>query len=185
MAQAAQSSSLLDAFSIPNPVSGFFKTAHDFEFESLDGKTIALSDFKGSPLLVVNIASLCTFTPQLEGVQSLWDTYNERGLAVVGIPSNDFAGQEPGTNDDIAEFCDARFNVKFPIAAKTSVIGLGAHPFFKWMFMRYGAFGVPMWNFHKFLFSPEGRLIRSVPPFVPPSTFLLTQPIERYTASRD
>ena len=132
--------------------------AYDFEFDSLDGQPLPLARFRGKPVLVVNTASKCGLTPQYEGLESLWADYKDRGLIVLGVPSNNFAGQEPGTEAEIAQFCSATYGVDFPMTAKTEVIGDGAHPFYRWVRAQAGEDGEPKWNFHKILIGKDGAL---------------------------
>ena len=135
------------------------QTAHDFSFPSIDGGTIALSAFAGKTVLIVNTASACGFTGQYEGLQKLWETYQEKGLVILAIPSNDFGAQDPGTNAEIAEFCSANFKTTFPIAAKQNVKGPDAHPFFTWVSSELGAASRPRWNFYKYLIAPDGQAV--------------------------
>ena len=137
------------------------KSAYNFEFDSIEGGIISLSDYKGDVILIVNTASECGFTRQYEGLQSLWNEYKEDGLVVIGIPSNDFGGQEPGTNDQIKRFCTVNFNINFPMAAKTFVKGEKAHPFYKWVNDELGWRAIPKWNFHKYLIARDGSLQES------------------------
>ena len=132
-------------------------TAYDFSFTGIDGKPLPLAQFKGHPILVVNTASECGYTPQYEGLESLWQAYGDKGLVVVGVPCNDFGGQEPGTAKDIATFCKVNYGVSFPLAGKTVVKGDRADPFYKWAGEQAGASGQPKWNFHKYLIGADGR----------------------------
>ena len=134
------------------------KSAYNFEFDSIEGGVISLSDYRGDVILVVNTASECGFTRQYEGLQSLWNEYKDAGLVVIGVPSNDFGGQEPGTNDQIKRFCTANFNINFPMAVKTFVKGEKAHPFYKWVNDELGWRARPKWNFHKYLIARDGSL---------------------------
>lgn len=134
-------------------------TAHDFTLTGIDGKPLPLAQYKGSPLLVVNTASACGFTPQYEELEALWQAYREKGLVIIGVPSNDFGGQEPGTAEEIASFCKLNYGVSFPLADKTAVKGAGADPFYKWAGDQAGALGRPKWNFHKYLIGADGRFI--------------------------
>ena len=106
--------------------------AHDFQFTRIEGGPLPLSDFKGKAVLVVNTASRCGYTPQYTGLQKLWRTYRDKGLVVLGVPSNDFGGQEPGSNEEIGRFCEATFDVTFPLAERQDVSGAGAHPRYRW-----------------------------------------------------
>lgn len=107
---------------------------------------------------MVNTASFCGFTPQYQGLQALWDTYRELGLVVLGVPSNDFGQQEPGSSAEIKDFCDANYQVTFPLTEKEMVSGAKAHPFYQWAKQEKGTLAAPKWNFHKYLVAPDGRL---------------------------
>lgn len=135
------------------------RTAHDFAFRTGDGGTLPLGAYAGNPLLIVNTASECGFTPQYGELQDLWRRHRDEGLAVLAVPSNDFGGQEPGSDAEIAEFCATRFGVDFPVAAKTRVRGEDAHPFFRWAAEQGGFLAKPRWNFYKYLIDGEGRLV--------------------------
>lgn len=132
-------------------------TAYGFSFPSLKGGDIRLADFAGKPLLVVNTASLCGFTPQYAGLQEIWTQFRARGLTVIGVPSNDFGAQEPGGATDITQTAEQTYHVTFPIAAKTSVKGPNAHPFYKWAATERPA-DLPGWNFHKYLVGRDGHI---------------------------
>ena len=133
--------------------------AHSFAFEAIEGGDLPLSDFAGKAILVVNTASFCGFTKQYEGLQSLWERYRDRGLVVLGVPSNDFGQQEPGSEAEIAEFCELTYGIEFPMTSKVAVKGQGAHPFYLWAAEELGSKAAPRWNFHKYLIDPEGRLL--------------------------
>ena len=124
-------------------------SAHDFDFTSIDGKAV----------LVVNTASRCGLTPQYEGLESLWSDYKDKGLVVLGVPSNDFGAQEPGTESEIQSFCTTNFGVDFPMTSKVPVSGDQAHPFYRWAKAELGAEAEPKWNFHKILVGKDGQLI--------------------------
>jgi glutathione peroxidase len=132
-------------------------TAYAFSFQALSGGEIRLGDYSGRPLLVVNTASLCGYTPQYAGLQQLWTEFRERGLGMIGVPSNDFGGQEPGGAAEIAETAQHQYAVTFPIAAKAVVIGPSAHPFYKWA-AEARPKDVPRWNFHKYLVGRDGYI---------------------------
>jgi glutathione peroxidase len=134
-------------------------TAHDFTLTGIDGKPMPLSQFKGSPVLVVNTASECGYTPQYEELEALWQAYRDKGLVILGVPSNDFGGQEPGSAEEIASFCKLNYGVTFPLADKTVVKGAGAHPFYAWAGEHAGMLGRPKWNFHKYLIGADGRFV--------------------------
>jgi glutathione peroxidase len=133
-------------------------SAHDFSFTTLDGKPMPLADFKGKVLLVVNTASQCGFTPQYAGLQNLWQRYKDRGLVVIGVPSNDFGSQEPGDASAIQTFTQSQYHIDFPMTSKAIVSGDEAHPFYKWLRVQHGSMVRPMWNFHKFLIGKDGQL---------------------------
>jgi len=132
-------------------------TAYAFSFPALTGDDIRLADYAGRPLLVVNTASLCGFTPQYAGLQELWTQFHERGLMIIGVPSNDFGGQEPGGATEIAATAQQQYGVTFPIAAKAVVRGPNAHPFYKWA-AEARPKDVPRWNFHKYLIGRDGYI---------------------------
>jgi glutathione peroxidase len=134
-------------------------SAYDFAFRTIDGQPLPLSDFRGKAVLVVNTASQCGFTRQYAGLQDIWEKYRDRGLVVLGVPSNDFGAQEPGTESEIKEFCEVNFNVAFPLTAKERVAGGSAHPFYRWAAEQLGFAALPRWNFHKYLVAPDGRLV--------------------------
>jgi glutathione peroxidase len=143
-------------------------TAYGFSFPALAGGDIKLGDFAGHPFLVVNTASQCGNTPQYAGLQALWTEFHDRGLMIVGVPSNDFGGQEPGDAADIAQTAQHEYGVTFPMAAKTVVKGANAHPFYKWVAeARPG--DVPRWNFHKYLIGRDGYVADSFAEAVEPT----------------
>jgi glutathione peroxidase len=135
----------------------------DFDARTIDGKTVKLSAFKGKVLLIVNTASACGFTPQFGGLEKLWEQYKDQGLVVLGFPSNEFGSQDPGSNDEIASFCQVNYGVSFPMMAKIEVNGGGAHPLYKWLTKEAPGFlgtqGIK-WNFTKFLVDPEGNVVK-------------------------
>jgi glutathione peroxidase len=132
-------------------------TAYAFSFPALSGGDIRLAEYAGRPLLVVNTASLCGFTPQYAGLQELWTEFHDRGLTIIGVPSNDFGGQEPGGATEIAQTAQHHYGVTFPIAAKAVVKGPNAHPFYKWA-ADIRPKDVPRWNFHKYLIGRNGYI---------------------------
>jgi glutathione peroxidase len=135
------------------------KTAYDFSFSGLDGAPLPLAQFRGRVLLVVNTASECGFTTQFDGLEALWRARRNDGLTVLGVPCNDFGGQEPGSAEEIGAFCQKNFGVTFPLTEKCVVKGAGAHPFYVWAGGKAGLMGRPKWNFHKYLFGRDGRFI--------------------------
>lgn len=146
-------------------------TLGDFTATTLQGQERSLRDFEGNVVLVVNTASKCGMTPQYEGLQELYDTYGERGLSVLGFPSNEFGGQEPGTNDDIEEFCQANYGVTFPMFDKTKVNGKDAHPLYQWLKTEKGGMlgDRIKWNFTKFLVGRDGQVISRYAPQTEPA----------------
>jgi glutathione peroxidase len=132
-------------------------TAYVFSFPALSGDPIRLADFAGRPLLVVNTASLCGYTPQYAGLQQLWSDFRERGLMIIGVPSNDFGGQEPGGANEIAATAQHQYGVTFPLTAKAVVTGPDAHPFYRWA-AEARPKDVPRWNFHKYLVGRDGYI---------------------------
>jgi glutathione peroxidase len=143
-------------------------SAYAFSFPALAGGDIRLADYAGHPLLVVNTASLCGYTPQYGGLQELWTQFHDRGLMIVGVPSNDFGGQEPGGSTEIAETAQHQYGVTFPIAAKTVVKGPNAHPFYRWA-AEARPNDVPRWNFHKYLIGRDGYIAEVFPETVVPT----------------
>lgn len=131
-------------------------SAHDYGFASIDGGELPLAAWRGRPVLVVNTASFCGYTPQYKALEALWRSYRDRGLVVLGVPSNDFGAQEPGSEAEIKTFCEG-YAVSFPMTRKAKVMGREAHPFYRWLQGELGERGVPRWNFHKFLIDGEGR----------------------------
>jgi glutathione peroxidase len=143
-------------------------TAYAFSFPALAGDDIRLAGYAGKPLLVVNTASLCGYTPQYAGLQELWKEFSGRGLVIIGVPSNDFGGQEPGGATEIAQTAQHQYGVTFPIAAKTVVRGPNAHPFYKWA-AEARPKEVPRWNFHKYLIGRDGYIAEVFPESVEPA----------------
>lgn len=154
-------------------------------YKPLFGKAAGsdMCQFAGKVLLVVNTASRCAFTPQYEGLESLYDTYKDRGLVVVGFPSNDFGNQEPGAAEQIKDFCETTYGVKFPLHDKTPVTGAAAHPLYKALFKRTGQ--VPGWNFHKYLIDATGEEVVSLPSQVQPTSERLVQLVEARLKARN
>lgn len=153
-------------------------TAHDFSFPAIDGDTLRLADFKGKPVLIVNTASECGYTPQYADLEQLWRKYRDRGLVVLGVPSNDFGRQEPGDEAEIMSFCTTSYGVDFPMTAKQAVIGGSAHPFYRWVVAEFGEAAAPKWNFHKYLVAPDGSLAALWPSSVKPLDPEITAAIE-------
>jgi glutathione peroxidase len=153
-------------------------SAHEFSFKTLSGEAYPLSALAGRPALVVNTASKCGFTPQYAGLQKLWETYSTRGLVVIGVPCNDFGGQEPGTAEEIGQFCEVNYGVGFPIMAKEHAIGEAAHPFFRWVVAQKGFLARPRWNFYKYLICKNGALLDFFIPATKPEAGRVRRAIE-------
>jgi glutathione peroxidase len=153
-------------------------TIHDITFTAIDGAALPLAAYRGKALLVVNTASECGYTPQYKGLQALWRRYKDRGLVVLGVPSNDFGGQEPGSEAAIKTFCEKTYGVDFPMTAKAATGGAGAHPFFRRIAEEVGEAALPRWNFHKYLFGADGALIDGFPSSVAPDSPRLIEAIE-------
>ena len=151
---------------------------YDYTLPSIDGGELDLVVFEGQPLLLVNTASQCGFTQQYEGLQSLWETYKSRGLVVIGVPSNDFGGQEPGTREDIKEFCSVNFDVDFPMSDKVVVRGANAHPIYQWLAATLGASSRPRWNFYKYLIDANGQPVAYFSSMTRPNSSKITKAIE-------
>ncbi len=154
------------------------QSAHDFVFPAIDGGELPLEQYSGKAVLVVNVASQCGFTPQYKGLQELTEMYGSRGLVVLGVPSNDFGGQEPGGNDQIKAFATQEFQVTFPMTAKQRVVGKEAHPFYHWAKAEIGS--SPLWNFHKYLVAPDGRVVDYFSSFTSPTSDSVKAAIEQH-----
>ena len=153
------------------------KLAYDFSFNDLDGTKINLAEFKNNVLLVTNVASKCGFTSQYEDLQSIWEKYQNDGLVVIGVPSNSF-NQEPGTNKEVKNFCEAKFGISFPMTQKVEVKGENAHPFFKWANENYGNKAIPKWNFHKIIVSRDGKIFDTFSSMTNPTSKKFVKSIE-------
>ena len=142
-------------------------TVYDFDAQTIDGRTVPLRQYEGKVLLIVNTASACGFTPQFAGLEELHQRYGDQGLVVLGFPCNQFAGQDPGSNDEIASFCQLNYGVSFPMMAKTDVNGANASPLYQWLTAEApGLLGSKAikWNFTKFLVGKDGQVIRRYAP---------------------
>jgi len=137
-------------------------TVYDFEAQTTTGQSVKLDQYKGQVLLIVNTASKCGFTPQFDGLEKLWQSHGPKGLAVLGFPCNQFGGQDPGSNDEIASFCQLNYGVSFPMMAKVDVNGAQAHPLYQWLVKEApGILGTTSikWNFTKFLIGRDGQVL--------------------------
>jgi glutathione peroxidase len=157
---------------------------YDFEATTIDGSRRRLADLQGQVVLIVNTASECGFTPQFAGLEALWQRYKDQGLAVVGFPTNQFGQQDPGSNAEIADFCQRNYGVSFPMMEKIEVNGAGAHPLWRWLKEQapglLGSEGIK-WNFTKFLVGRDGRVIKRYAPTDKPES--LAQDIEKALAA--
>lgn len=162
---------LLTAGTFASAQTDTMKTFHDFRVESLDGKEFDLSSLKGKKVMVVNTASKCGLTPQYEELETLYENYKGENFVIIGFPANNFAGQEPGSNEEIAEFCQKNYGVSFPMMGKISVKGKDQHPLYQWLTRKEenqtGDFEVK-WNFHKFLIDENGNLVKDIDPRTSP-----------------
>lgn len=135
------------------------QTAYDFAFTKSNGDPFKLSDLHDKVLLIVNTASQCGFTKQYAALEALYQKYKNQGLVIIAVPSNDFGGQEPDSNEQIQQFCHTNFGVTFPVVAKEKIKGKSAHPFYIWAKKTLGFGTAPKWNFHKYLVDKEGHLV--------------------------
>ena len=154
------------------------KLFFDLSINSIDNEMINLSEYKGKIVLLVNVASKCGFTKQYTDLQILHDKYKEKGFVVIGVPSNQFGGQEPGSNEEIKNFCETNFNITFPITDKFDVKGENAHGLYKWAKENHGNSTVPKWNFHKILINKEGKIQDTFSSFITPLSDKIIKQIE-------
>lgn len=152
-------------------------TVYDYTVDDIGGKAVPLSHYKGKVLLIVNTASYCGYTHQYEGLEALYRKYKDRGLVVLGFPTNDFGEQEPGTNKEIAEFCRLTYGVKFPMFEKSSIKSIKTNPLFAELVSRTGE--APNWNFHKYLVDRDGNRVTSFGTRVEPQSRELVTAVER------
>lgn len=164
---------------------GAENSVYDFTLNSIDGRPTPLSNFKGKVVLLVNVASRCGFTPQYAGLESLYEKYKDRGFVIVGIPANNFGGQEPGTNQEIKTFCTAKYHVSFPMMAKVSVKGSDITPLYAFLTdknLHPDTGGDIGWNFTKFLVGPDGKVIARFDSKVEPESPKVTSAVEKALA---
>ena len=159
------------------------KSVANFSFPSIDGGDLDLSAYQGKVLVIVNTSSQCGFTGQYDDLQAIWETYQDRGLVVIGVPSNDFGGQEPGGKEDIKNFCSVNFNVDFPMTDKVVVKGDQAHPFYQYAKTTLGSAAAPRWNFHKYIVDRDGRLVDWFSSMTNPSSKKMRSVIEELLAA--
>lgn len=148
---------------------------------SIDGRAVGLDQYRGRVVLMVNVASKCGYTPQYKGLEALYQRYKDRGLVVLGFPSNDFS-QEKGSNQQIAEFCESTFGVKFPMFVKTAVTGPGAHPLYRQLTAQAGQ--APAWNFHKYLVGRDGKVAASYPGATAPDSPALLRELDKLLVAK-
>ena len=171
---------ILSMFPFNNKTLAKYKNVFfDLSIKKINGEIINLSKYKGKVVLLVNVASKCGFTKQYSGLQELWETYKDQGLIVLGVPSNQFGGQEPGTNSDIKEFCEINFNITFPLTDKVDVKGDNAHPIYMWARENHGKSSIPKWNFHKILINKKGEVHDTFLSFTEPNSKKITMEIEK------
>ena len=157
----------------------YSKLVYDFNFNDLDGSVLKLSEYKDKVIVVVNVASQCGFTKQYEDMQKVWDKYQEKGIIMLGVPSNDFGNQEPGSSKDIKNFCEAKFGITFPMTGKVVVKGENAHPFYKWAKENHGKSAIPKWNFHKIIIGKDGKVFDTFASITNPSSKKFISAIEK------
>ena len=152
------------------------KNLYDFTVKNKKGESVSLAEYKGKVVLIVNIATKCGFTPQLKGLEELWNTYQDKGLVILGFPCNQFANQNPGSDNQTQEFCSLNYGVTFPIMKKINVNGNDADPLYKWLKSKKGGilWSAIKWNFTKFLINKNGEVVHRFAPTAPPSS------IEKY-----
>jgi len=145
------------------------KLAYDFTFKDLDGSNINLNEYKNKIIVIVNVASQCGFTKQYKDMQKVWEEYQNKGVIIIAVPSNDFK-QETGTNEEIKNFCESKFGITFPITEKVSVRGVNAHPFYLWAKDNFGNSAIPKWNFHKIIINKSGKVSATFSSITNPSS---------------
>ena len=161
-----------------NASAKYSQLAYDFQFNKIDGDIVKLSDFTNKVIVVVNVASRCGYTPQYNDLQTIWSDYKDKGLVVIGVPTNNFK-QEPGSNKEIKDFCETNFGINFPMSEKVDVIGKEAHPFFKWARENHGISAIPKWNFHKIIIGKDGKIIDTFASFTKPMSKKIIDKIEK------
>ena len=160
-------------------VAQYDKLFFDLSIKNINGEELNLNQYKNKTVLLVNVASKCGFTKQYTNLQSLYDKYREKGFVVIAIPSNQFGGQEPGSNDEIKDFCKTNFNISFPMTSKYDVKGVNAHPIYSWALENHGKSTVPKWNFHKILINKKGKIQNTYSSFTDPMSKKLILEIEK------
>ncbi len=161
-----------------NAYANYEKVFFDFKIKDINQENLNLSIFKDKTVLLVNVASYCGFTKQYSNLQKLYEQYNEQGLIILGVPSNQFGGQEPGNNEEIKDFCEANFNITFPMTSKYDVKGKNAHPIYLWAKENFGNSTIPKWNFHKILINKNGKIEDTFSSFTDPMSKKIIKKIE-------
>ena len=159
-------------------IASYDKLFFDLSIKSINGEELNLREYKNKTILLVNVASKCGFTKQYDGLQKLYETYQKDGFVIIGVPSNQFGGQEPGTNSEIKNFCETNFNITFPITDKVDVKGASAHEIYRWAKNNYGKSTVPKWNFHKILINKDGKVQNTFNSFIDPLSKKIIKEIE-------
>ena len=154
------------------------KLIYDFNINTIDGKTLEFSDYKGKLILLVNVASYCGFTKQYKDLQNLWDLYKDKGLLIIGIPSKSF-NQEKETAQEVKEFCEVNFNIDFPLTSIYDVKGKNAHEIYRWAKKNHGNSAVPKWNFHKILIGKDGKVNDTFASFTNPMSSKILKSIDK------
>ena len=152
--------------------------AYDYKFNGIDGNQIELIDYKNKVIVIVNVASRCGYTSQYEDLQTLYNKYKDRDLIIIGVPTNNFK-QEPGTNEQIKDFCETNFGITFPMTEKINVIGTNSHPFYKWAKDDFGIGAIPKWNFHKIIIGKNGKVVDTFASFTKPTSNKFIKAIEK------
>ncbi len=164
---------------INSSIAEYKKIFYDFSIDSVDRETIKLSSYKNKTILLVNVASKCGFTKQYTQLQNLYEEYKDKNFLVIAVPSNQFGGQEPGSNEEIKDFCETNFNITFPIMNKYDVKGDNAHPIYLWAKENFGKSAIPKWNFHKILINKEGKIHNTYGSFIGPDSKKIIKDLEK------
>ena len=170
---------IIMSFFSTGATSNYDELAYDFNFNDLDGSALHLSEYKDKVIVVVNVASQCGFTNQYEDMQKVWEKYQNKGVVILGVPSNDFGSQEPGSNAEIKNFCEAKFGITFPMTEKVSVKGTDAHPFYIWARENHGKSAIPKWNFHKIIIGKNGKIVDTFASITNPSSKKFVKALEK------
>jgi len=162
-----------------NSYAKYEKLFFDLNIKDINGKVVNFSKYKNKTILIVNVASKCGFTSQYNDLQELYDNYKSKGLIIIGIPSNQFGGQEPGTESEIKDFCEVNFNITFLMTSKYDVKGENAHPVYLWAKKNHGKSTIPKWNFHKILINKDGKIEDTFVSFTNPMSKKILSKIEK------